>query len=285
MIGVQQSADATDLRIELAPMPQLAEAKSRNDDWTGTKDAALRRRAQTRLNTRAYRKRKALEKQSQSTTTKTPIKSEELVECWDIEQQCVSLVPVSRTKQLYNAKDPLLLLDNKNEPRNLKVLFPLCPDHLITLLQFNVLRALSVNRTLISGILATPLDCSEETIHVLSCPATTTLLPPSLLPTTLQQTVLHGEWIDIFPCPAARDRMILAAAAGAFDEDELWADTVGGLYEGFPDDEMSEGFLRKWGWLCAGAVSDALEATNRWRGKRGEEPFGREIIGAAPVAV
>ncbi|KAK8102057.1 hypothetical protein PG984_015203 [Apiospora sp. TS-2023a] len=248
-------------------------------------------------------KRKALEKKAKSsrnTATEIPVKSEALVECWDMELECISLIPASRTKQLYNARDPLLLQENRKDQRDFKVIFPLCPDHLITLLQFNVLRALAVNRTLISGILATPLDCGEETIHVISCPTTDPkrLLPPSLLPTALQQTVLHGDWIDIFPCATARDSMILAA--GTFDEDELWADCIGGLYEGFPDDEverrgiiawsppwdisgweMSEGFIRKWGWLFGGMIPDGLEATNRWRRERGEEPFGNDVIGVA----
>jgi hypothetical protein len=104
--------------------------------------------------------------------------------------------------------------------------------------------------------------------------------------------VLHSDWIDLFPCPEGRDRLI--RAVGTFDEDELWADCIGGLYEGFPDDElkrrgiiawsppweitgweMSEGFLRKWGWLFKG-LPGALEATNRWRMERGEEPFGHD---------
>lgn len=99
----------------------------------------------------------------------------------------------------------------------------------------------------------------------------------------------HADWIDLFPSPEGRDRLI--RAAGAFDEDELWDDCSGGLYEGFPDDEverrgmiawsppwditgweMSEGFLRKWGWLLKG-VPGPLEATNRWRKERGEEPL------------
>lgn len=170
------------------------------------------------------------------------------------------------------------------------MVFPLCPDHLITLLQFNALRALAVNRTLISGILVTPLDCrGEEIIHVVPYPTKPKLLPPALLPTALQQRVPHGDWIDLFPCAEARDRLI--RATGTFDEDELWADCSGGLYEGFPDDEvqrrgiiawsppwditgweMSEGFLRKWGWIFRG-LPGALEATNRWRMQRGEEPL------------
>ncbi|KAH8205128.1 hypothetical protein TruAng_000693 [Truncatella angustata] len=233
------------------------------------------------------RKASAKKAEASSATTATLIRSEALVECWDIKQQSVSIVPKSRMKQLYNARNPLLPRKPKKEQFNM--VFPLCPDHLITLLQFNALRALAVNRTLISGILVTPLDCGEEVIHVIPYPTKPELLPPTLLPTTLQQTVPHGDWIDIFPCPVARDRLI--RAAGTFDEDDLWVDCIGGLYEGFPDDEverrgivawsppwditgweMSEGCLRKWGWLFGG-LPGALEATNRWRVKRGEKPF------------
>ncbi|KAI3325238.1 hypothetical protein HD806DRAFT_492390 [Xylariaceae sp. AK1471] len=289
MIGTYQPVNSTAPRIQLASMPQLAEARSREDNWTGTTDAVARRRAQTRLNTRAYRKREALARKAEasSAATGTLIKSEALVECWDIKQQSVSTVPASRIKQLYNARNPLLSYKARKEQFNL--VFPLCSDHLITLLQFNSLRASAVNRTLISGILVTPLDCGEEIIHVIPYPTNPELLPLALLPTTLQQTVPHGDWIDLFPWPEGRDCLI--RAVGTFDEDELWADCVGGLYEGFPDDEierrgiiawsppwditgweMSEGFLRKWGWLFKG-LSGLLEATNRWRIERGEEPF------------
>ncbi|KAI1387103.1 uncharacterized protein F4822DRAFT_273752 [Hypoxylon trugodes] len=291
MISTYRLEHSTAPRIHLASMPQLAEAISREDDWTGTNDAAARRRAQTRLNTRAYRKRKALAKKAgaevSGVVAGSLIKSESLVECWNDGQQSVSIIPASRIKRLYNARKPLL--PDKVSKDRLSVVFPLCPDHLITLLQFNALRALAVNRTLISGILTTPLDCGEETIHIVPYPTKPELIPSTLLPTTLQQTVLHGDWIDMFPCPEGRDRLI--QAAGTFDEDELWADCIGGLFEGFPDDEierrgiiawsppwditgweMSEGFLKKWGWLFK-EFPGALEATNRWRIERGEEPF------------
>ncbi|KAI1757600.1 hypothetical protein F4782DRAFT_479201 [Xylaria castorea] len=289
MIGMYQTASSGAPCIQLASKPQLAEAISREDDWTGTTDALARRRAQTRLNTRAYRKRKALAKKADasSTAVETLIKSEALVECWDNEQQSVSIVPASRIQQLYNARKPLLPAKPRKEQFN--IVFPLCSDHLITLMQFNALRALAVNRTLISGILVTPLDCGEELIHVIPYPTRPELLPSTLLPTTIQQTVPHGDWIDMFPCPEARDRLI--RAVGTFDEDDLWADCIGGLYEGFPDDEverrgiiawsppwditgweMSEGFLRKWGWLFKG-LPGVLEATNRWRMARCEEPL------------
>ena len=202
-----------------------------------------------------------------------------------MQQQSVTMIPASRAKQLYNARDPLL--PDRYRKQHCNTIFPLGGDHLIALLQYNALRALAVNRTLISGILTTPLDCDVEVIHVLPYPAKPRLLPSTLLPTTLQQTVPHGDWIDVFPCPEGRDRLI--RAAGTFDEDELWADCIGGLYEGFPDDEIkrrgiiawsppwditgwevSEGFLEKWGWLVRG-LPRILEATNRWRRERGED--------------
>lgn len=234
-------------------------------------------------------KRKGLAKKAKATSAaiKTRVESESLVKCWDIDHESIFIVPVSHIAELYNARNPLLPKEPRKEQYN--IVFPLCPDHLITLLQFNALRALAVNRTLISGILVTPLDCCTEDFHVIPYPTNPKLIPSMLLPTTLQQTVPHGDWIDLFPCPEGRDRLI--QAAGTFDEDELWADCIGGLYEGFPDDEiqrrgiiawsppwditgweMSEGFLRKWGWLFKG-LPGVLEATNQWRKERGEDPF------------
>lgn len=213
---------------------------------------------------------------------------EELVQCWDLEHQSFFLVPASIVGHVYNPEKPLIRKNNKYE--SCRILFPLSSDHLITLQQINVLRALVVNRTLISGILASPLDCHDEVIHVVPYPPCASLLPPTLLPTALQQKVPHGDWIDWFPSSEGRDCLI--RALGTFDEDDLWADCIGGLFEGFPDDEvgrrgiiawsppwdvagweMSEGFLRKWGWLFAHACPDFLSATNRWRRDRGEEPL------------
>ncbi|KAJ4254471.1 hypothetical protein NW762_010070 [Fusarium torreyae] len=237
-------------------------------------------------------KRKALEKKAEAVNAAagTLVKSEPVVECWDIKQESFSTVSASRAKKLYNARNPLL--PERSKKNQLNIIFPLCSDHLITLLQYNALRALIVNRNLISGILYTPLSCEEEIIHVVPYPSKSDLLPSSMLPTILQQTVPHSDWIDMFPCPEARDSLI--RATGTFDEDDLWADCVGGLYEGFPDDEMerrgiiawsppwdisgwemSEGFVRKWGWLFKG-LSGPLDATNRWRKERGEEPFAQD---------
>ncbi|RBR15321.1 hypothetical protein FVER53590_01810 [Fusarium verticillioides] len=284
--------------VQLTSMPQLAEALSVEDDWTGTTDAAARRRAQTRLNMRAYRKRKAQEKKAKASEIEAAtIKSEAVVVCWDINQESMSAVPASHAKIIYNSRKPLLVYRAKKNQSN--IAFPLSSDHLITLLQYNALRALAVNRTFISGMLTTPLDCGDEdVIHVVPYPANPDSLPSALLPTVLQQTVMHCDWIDMFPSPEARDCLI--RAYGTFDEDDLWADCIGGLYEGFPDDEMerrgliawsppwdvsgwemSKGFIKKWGWLFKD-LSGPLEATNRWRVERGEEPFDHKDYPPSP---
>ncbi|KAM7188790.1 protein of unknown function (DUF3425) domain containing protein [Rhypophila sp. PSN 637] len=318
-------------RIQLVAMPQLAEAITRRDDWTGTTNAAARRRAQTRLNTRAYRKRKAQKVKEASweasstalaiasstsveslgprtmTPATTAAKVEPSVPYWDDTQQSILRLPISQKTRIYNPRAPLLQPATPAEPSNTKtnpkIIFPLSQDHLITLLQFNALRALSVNRTFLSGILTTPLDCAIEVPnHIIPFPSPErkSQIPPSLLPTKLQQEIPHPDWIDLFPLPSGRDSLILASLAGGFDEDDLWADCIGGLYEGYPDDEMerrgfiawsppwdisgwemSEGFLRKWGrrlFRDGGVLEDMLQATNRWRVGRGEERICVQVV-------
>lgn len=86
-----------------------------------------------------------------------------------------------------------------------------------------------------------------------------------------------------------RDNVLLAL--GTFDEDDLWADIMGGMFEGFPQSEIerrgviawsppwdvsgweiSEGFLKKWKMFFKGC-EEVLEATNKWRALRGEKPL------------
>jgi hypothetical protein len=57
-------------------------------------------------------------------------------------------------------------------------------------------------------------------------------IPPSLVPTPLQQTRYHSIWIDVFPIPRLRDNLI--RREGRFDHWELMQDLVGELMSATP---------------------------------------------------
>ncbi len=80
---------------------------------------------------------------------------------------------------------------------------------------------------------------------------------------------------------------------GTFDHSELWDDLLGGWKEGRdevdlkgmivwrdPWDwrgwELTEGFVKKWGFLLMGC-EEAIEPTNSWRAARGEPPLEIEL--------
>ena len=200
-----------------------------------------------------------------------------------------------RSSELQSPSSPLIPPHGNDGSRSARkpqhtIVFPLCPDHLIILLQYNVLRASITNRRLIECLFPNPAnECSSAALHVVPSPPPHVTIPASLRPTPLQMAIPHEGWIDIIPHPVWRDNTLLAV--GSFDEDELWADTIGGLFDGFPHSEIerrgviawwppwdiagwevSEGFWRKWKWSLKGC-KDVLDATNKWRAKRGEEPL------------
>ncbi|RDW73409.1 hypothetical protein BP6252_07316 [Coleophoma cylindrospora] len=297
------SGHHTSSQIRLGSMPGLAEAVDEEDDWTGVTDPTSRRKRQTRLNVRAYRRRKALELTSTSKPAGKPVPNNAKVDpdipCWIEDQQRVSILPASQANRLIPNGAPLIPLESlphltKSNKSPATIIFPLSRDHLIVLLQFNVLRASIANRSLLSGIPNIPLSqCSSSALHISAELPSPHLIPATLHPTLLQRTVPHEDWIDIIPHPVLRDNILLAV--GTFDEDALWSDVIGGLFEGFPGSEIeqrgviawsppwhvsgwevSEGFLRRWGWSLKGC-EDMLDATNKWRSMRGEEPLAYDF--------
>jgi len=160
-------------------------------------------------------------------------------------------------------------------------------DHrLITLIQYNVLRAIVINMTILSLYEMMPEECGAAfTLYCLPPPPHD--VPPSLNPTLLQQTSPHPVWIGTAPDPAMRDNLI--KNYGRFDDDDFCCDMLGGLYEGFNDIErrgmivwsdpwspdgweVTEGFARKWSFLLEGCTQ-LMSSTNKWRAQRGEEPL------------
>lgn len=152
-------------------------------------------------------------------------------------------------------------------------------DLLLTLVQFNVFRALL--RNMFSLQLSTSwLD--DVATSAITTGAFNHSAPPSLLPTTLQEQVTHHPWIDLFPFPILREN-ILRVYDVWNGEDELCAAMVGwcnspgartGLISwGEPWNpygwEATEEFCKRYGWVMRGC-SELMHATNHWRAQRGE---------------
>lgn len=171
------------------------------------------------------------------------------------------------------------------------ITFPLSPDHhLLTLMQYNVLRATMTNLAILSLLDTLPIECcaARELIGLLPTPDT---IPPTFRPTPLQLSVPHDFWIDAFPVPQMRDNLI--RLQGTYDQDDLCVDLCGGLYEGFDEIEMrgiliwgdpwcsdgwevTEGFVKKWGFILRGC-NGLIDATNRYRTARGEDRLVFEV--------
>jgi hypothetical protein len=165
--------------------------------------------------------------------------------------------------------------------------FPLSPDHLIPLVQFNVFRAMITNMTILSLTHRASRQCDVLFPAPPPLFPTPAGVPRALAPTALQTSTPHQMYIDLLPDPRMRDNALRRGEL--LDGDGLCADMVGGLYHGRNNVdtigllvwsepwrvdgwEISEGFVRKWGFLIEGCW-ELMEATNRWRGQRGEEPL------------
>jgi hypothetical protein len=160
-------------------------------------------------------------------------------------------------------------------------------DQLLTLIQFNVLRALFSNAFAISLSTAW---CDEDAVSpwcrmdVRGLDPTVSY-PSSLLPTILQRNLPHHPWIDLFPFSQLRDNLLRAGET--YDEWALCNDLVdfcdvthdetGLIVWSDPwrpsSWEVSETFLIKWGWVVKGC-SELVASTNYWRRQRGE----REVM-------
>ncbi|KAF8860431.1 hypothetical protein BDZ45DRAFT_800797 [Acephala macrosclerotiorum] len=295
------AANQVELEVQLERMPQLTEAVDKEDNWTGLTDAAARRKRQNRLNVRAFltglRRPHKYPKHTRNPTS--------LLDRRPTNHLSHPRLPYQNRPQ--DPRTPLLPYFPTSSNAKItteipRIIFPLSSDHLITLIQFNVLRATLTNLHLLSLLQTIPYECSlalsiaPSSSHPLS-------IPPSLQPTSIQSSIPHDPWIDIIPSPQWRDNLILAQ--GMYDLDDLCCDMAGGLWEGFPDGdanctekgivawntpwdvggwEISRGFWRKWGRLILRGCGDVLQATNGWRRQRGEKELRWEDLGLGAEA-
>lgn len=267
-------------------MSQLEGAKCLDDNWTGLKDRAERKKRQTRLNVRAHRTFQSCDLTVIKLTICTGkrkaearamiVKREHHVQPREHQispstvagEMLIFAISAGNFKPL--SFDPL-----KSE-------FPLSTDHLIPLIQYNVKRASHTNLAILAITSLVCVGSPYKTMPLFPYPRA---LPESLAPTSLQLTTLHPPWIDILPSPRMRDNAI--RAIGQFSQADycatfsggrtgadgmiVWADPWG------PDGwEVTEGMLRNWRFLFKGC-QDLMMATNRWRATRGEPPLVWEL--------
>lgn len=156
-------------------------------------------------------------------------------------------------------------------------------DQLLTLMQFNVFRALLTNSSILSFTTEWLQDEAISPWNAGFLPVNR-FYPPSLLPTAIQRVVPHHPWIDLWPIPKMRDNILHAGVK--CDEDQLCKDLVD--FCNIPDAqtglivwrepwdtygwEASDAFVSKWGWILKGCT-ELLDSTNYWRAKRGEKPL------------
>ncbi|OJJ64212.1 hypothetical protein ASPSYDRAFT_38898 [Aspergillus sydowii CBS 593.65] len=153
-------------------------------------------------------------------------------------------------------------------------------DHLLTTVKLNVYRAFVENMAALGMDMSWMKDDAISPFCTSKPWPSNLAIPTHLQPSTTQRRVPHHPWLDFFPHPRMRDRLVLA---GDSDDDELcidimafWnpnADDAGLIIWGQPWDlqnwELSEGFLRKWGWTVQGCP-ELMQSTNFWRTRRGE---------------
>ncbi|KAK9244236.1 hypothetical protein V1506DRAFT_507731 [Lipomyces tetrasporus] len=267
------------ISISVEPMMNQLEVRGPEDDWTGITSTAERRRIQNRLHQRAYRRRQRKTDRVDSTARLSehvygtdvapdlhnpgpcPDPALRNSEGSNSLVQFPEVRPRQRQGTLCNlnpAVAEIIINHYERWARQCSMHGSPDADNLLTLVQFNVFRALEY------------LDISRP--------------PSALRPSALQRTVPHHPWLDLFPYPVMRDNILLAGED--FDDTELCIDLVefcnvashgertGLVVWGEPSDpyswEVSEGFVKKWGWVIRGC-RELFMSPNYWREKRGEK--------------
>ncbi|KAH8649743.1 hypothetical protein BGZ60DRAFT_422219 [Tricladium varicosporioides] len=278
--------------------PNLPEEWDRIDNWSGVASAAERRKRQNRLNQRAYRKRRHLQRCAPHTPNKDLGVREPGYEPNDGTSVSSQIYKRSRAEQQDACNAGLLewlttlAARYRNATTAMKQRIFLqhslrlqAPSDLPNLVRLNVINALASNAVALSiPFLDLGRDECVSPFNLVgpSSPGTPSA-PDHLRPTALQKTKIHHPWIDIYPFPNFRDNILRAIDAKVIDEDELCSDlflpegTDGALAPvvvwGEPSDamswEFSPGFVRKWGSLLRGCP-EILTGTNLWRQRRGQ---------------
>ncbi|KAJ9149770.1 hypothetical protein NKR23_g4127 [Pleurostoma richardsiae] len=287
-------------------LPRLTEVWNPRDDWSGITDPVERKKRQNRLNQRSWRKRKhaqlehspppelvsavvlgAVAADFQPSTQQGETIQDEANNTIRQLTHLVHVCPRRRAK-VYRFTREAYNDYTMHVPR---------PTYLPLLIRLNVLHAIARNAAAI-GFTAEGL-CNDDLISPFNIhgprranvPPTWASCPRDLQPTAVQLALTHHPWIDLIPIPVLRDNVLQVAAAGIIDEDELCGDLldvvdtstekasliIWGESWDIRGWEASVPFLKKWGFLLRGCP-EILQATNYWRGRRGEKRLDLTLL-------
>ncbi|KAK6530359.1 hypothetical protein TWF694_003715 [Orbilia ellipsospora] len=224
---------------------------SSNDDWSGITNIAERRRRQSRLGQRNYRKRKLLQRfqalaaaaeTTESNATENLNAQYQLSAAFTEGTNISSNQPtphksfyertVKQVIRLGDTEQDVILICNDQAAEFVQRFFP---DYnlqrhqlsdLATVVHLNVLNAMYRNGLAV-GVswfdMANDDGISPFNQYGPTDPTTSAKdsLPPSLLPTETQKRVVHHPWIDLIPFHEMRDCIINALDRELLDEEEL----------------------------------------------------------------
>ncbi|KAB2102603.1 hypothetical protein AG0111_0g8949 [Alternaria gaisen] len=287
--------------IELAWSSQRPELRSEKEDWMGVTNPVERRKLQNRLNQRARRnraqKKNAIIKQPHSVIVPDETHESDASgregSMSDASQDGSSEPDGTMMRKSCMAAHPKVkeLMQRFSEHAYASYMQGTpALSHLPLLLKYNVASGLARNADLL-GVTAqyydwygiSPLNKQGPLLGS----GAGAEWPACLQPTELQSSIEHHPWLDLFPWPKVRDNMLQAfqRTEPVDYEDELCIDVceynhldrrpiliVWGPPEDHRSWEIDPIFLKKWGWLLSGCP-EVYEATNYWRGTRGEKPI------------
>ncbi|OKL55900.1 hypothetical protein UA08_08954 [Talaromyces atroroseus] len=261
------------------------------DNWTGVLDPVERRRRQNRVSQRKFQQRKRQRTQENAVSLTRKWRKIGTLSDGNTSDHAKEMVHQNRVTiagvEFYCTLAPRRLEQIVRSWRSNSLpissqQIPPTSDLLLTISKLNVyhglcenLKALGMNMDWLH-----PEAISRFSIMA-PFPSSANTMPLDLQPTAVQLSIPHHPWLDFFPFPRMRDALILAG--DELDEDRLCIDIMGFwicedeepalLVWGPPWDfrswEITETFMKKWGW----AVQDSpeiLETTNYWRSQRGE---------------
>ncbi|TFB02415.1 hypothetical protein CCMA1212_005689 [Trichoderma ghanense] len=279
------------------------------DEWRGTTNPDLRRRVQNRLNQRAYRlRRRRMLDIPDKTRGRAANETTSAAQCLDQDDafspatgtrsgRC--LAPAGDTDHSERLDIPEERLANRSpnmdarikpapwytDPAAVAAQFralklgrhakpPPSNDHLLCIMQFNVMRAFGIITSMI-GLSPTdlleddtpspfssrePSLARESSAHL----SHQVPLPGSLSPTSLQRSVPHHPWIDILPFPQMRDNLLRleAGSSTASEKHQYDADSLCHWMIGLDTGQKESGLIL-WGepWDIAAWEYDVQETS------------------------